>query len=211
MLYIPQAVLFVKWTRYMLPTLPFLYLLIGATVAYFLPKNKLTPILSLFMISTALIHSVSFVSITYLQPDTRIFAAKHLVNLLPRNTPILSEVYDLGIVPFNADFPHITLFNFYDLDTQPILVEQLTPLLSSQQAVILPSQRVLSTRRISPSQFPVSSAIYNSFFTQTEYKKLYETPCTVFCQIVYLGDPLTRFEQTASVFDRPTVYIFQKL
>ena len=209
-LLIPQAVLFVKWTRYMLPTLPFIYLLVGGVLFQFSKNRRVFIPLCMILVSVNILHSISYFSIAFLQPDTRVQASQKATTLLPADTPILSEMYDLGIVPFNEHFPKITLFNFYDVDTQPQLVEQFTQSRQANSAVILPSQRVLSTR-ISPMQFPVSSPFYQSLFNESLYKKLYSTPCQLLCQIVYLGDPIHRFEQTASVFDRPTIYIFQRL
>jgi hypothetical protein len=42
------------------------------------------------------------------------------------------------------------------------------------------------------------------------FHKIYETPCDIFCRITYLNDPIYSFEETANVFDRPTVFIFKK-
>ena len=58
---------------------------------------------------------------------------------------------------------------------------------------------------------PNGNLFYKSLlFRSSKFKKIYETPCDLLCRILYLGDPVNSFEQTANVFDRPTVMIFKK-
>ncbi|MDO8658226.1 MAG: hypothetical protein Q7K55_05785, partial [Candidatus Levybacteria bacterium] len=128
------------------------------------------------------------------------------------NAKIISEVYDMGIVPFNQYFQNIILFNFYDLDqTSSVGQAELNSLLSISDYIILPSQRILKTRLTNKNKFPVGNKFYTKLIDQTlGFKKIYETPCNIFCKIIYLGDPVLAFEQTANVFDRPSVFIFKK-
>ena len=61
-------------------------------------------------------------------------------------------------------------------------------------------------------KFPIGNKFYTSLLNEElGFEKIYETPCDIFCRIIYLGDPVFAFEQTANVFDRPTVFIFKKL
>jgi len=130
------------------------------------------------------------------------------------NAPILSEVYDLGIVPFNESFDNITLFHFYDLDNKSpdVTVNTLQKSLAESDYIILPSQRLLKTRLLQKQKFPRAHVFYTKLFNgDLGFTKIYETPCDIFCNITYLGDPLFGFEQTANVFDRPTIMIFKKI
>jgi hypothetical protein len=215
-----QAALFVKWTRYLVPTLPFLYLMIALTFSSVLSKYKTKQtertILSatlLFLISY--IFAISYLITAFVHTDTRVAAEAFAKQTIPKDSAIVSEVYDLGIVPFNEDFPNIQLFNFYDLDldpNSPLSNEStLTDSLEKAAYIIMPSQRVIKSRLLQPKSFPKANKFYTQLFNGSlGFKKIYETPCDIFCQITYLGNPSFRYEQTANVFDRPTVYIFKK-
>lgn len=157
------------------------------------------------------IYSYSYYSVVLAKPDTRVEASNWSVHTIPENSKILSEVYDLGIVPFNRYFQHITLFNFYDLDVLPERENDLSSLLNNTDYIILPSQRVSSVRLSHSSLYPKGNQFYKKLDDGTlGFKKIYETPCDFYCNILYLGNSLGSYEQTANVFDRPTLRIYEK-
>jgi 4-amino-4-deoxy-L-arabinose transferase-like glycosyltransferase len=214
-LFISQAIFFVKWTRYLVPTIPYICIMMAYTYVDLLNTKKYylsikTAITLIIVLS--FFYAACFTYFTYIQTDTRtqayVWAKKHI----PRNSSILSEVYDLGIVPFNDSFPNITLFNFYDLDTDKELSKNLSTQLAKSNYIILPSQRIAKSRLLYPTYFPRGNAFYTSlFWDKKRYKKIYQTPCNIVCKIVYNGDPVFGTEETATVFDRPTIYIFKRL
>ncbi len=208
--FLSQSFVFAKWTRYMLPTLPFVYLIVSYWVDQF-PKKK--NYLFGFLIFTSIIFSLSYFVTAFVEKDTRIQALEFAQNTIPSTAPILSEVYDLGIIPFNNSYHAITLFNTYDLDTQSLEYspENLRSALTHNDYIILSSQRVLKTRLLDVGNFPLGHRFYKDLLDgKLGFRKVYQTPCSVFCKIVYLGDPVFNFEQTSVVFDRPTIYIFKK-
>lgn len=210
LLFFSQAFLFVKWTRYMVPTLPFIYLLIAECVSA-LPK-KIQLITFSTLLGIGLLYSFAFLHTTYLVEDSRVVAASWANTHIPHETNALSEPYDLGLLPFNTYFSHIKLFEFYTFDENPtqnnMLYNQILPVTST---IILPSQRLVRSRRIYPYGFPLSSVFYaNLFKGKLGYQRVYETPCDILCQIVYIGNPITNIEETASVFDHPIVFIFNR-
>ena len=220
-LFLPQAFLFAKWTRYIIPTLPFVYLITAIgffNFIEFLNKKKHTLFnyqytgISLIII-ISLIFSVSYFITAFIREDTRIQASLWAKKNIPIDSRILSEVYDMGIVPFNRYFSNISLFNFYDLDQTPDIKSlELENFLSQSEYIILPSQRILKTRLINKDKFPIGNEFYKNLLSGSlDFNKVYETPCDIFCKITYLGNPVFSFEQTANVFDRPTVFIFKKL
>lgn len=75
--------------------------------------------------------------------------------------------------------------------------------------MILPSQRLLKTRLLDKKDFPKAYVFYQNLRDATGYKKIYETPCDIFCTITYMGSPVFSYEETVNVFDRPTIMIFQ--
>ncbi len=217
-LLIPQLVFFVKWTRYMVPTLPFIYL--GVTLSLSLLFNNLPvnfkkktratiSFVSILCIFSSVVWSAALIKTVYYSPDTRIEAAEHLKNTFPDDTHILSEVYDLGILPFNNHFSNITLFNFYDLEHDPNLLADLPSKLSTNDVIILPSQRIIKSRIENPQAFPLGNRLYESLNSSKQYNLIYKTDCDVMCTLLYLGDPVYGVEDTANVFDRPTLFIYR--
>ena len=105
-------------------------------------------------------------------------------------------MYDLGIVPFNTNFEkNITLFNFYDLETETAKQQQLYALIKQSQYVVLPSQRILQTRLSEKARFPKGHLFYQRLLHSTDYKLVYKTPCSQLCKILYLGDTMFTYEQ----------------
>lgn len=219
-LLLSQLVLFVQWTRYFVPTIPFFFLLISI----FLEKSitnlsqrmrsgrilKLVLLFSIMLLSA--LYTFAFLKTVYLSSDTRVAASDYARTTFPSSTKILSEAYDLGIVPFNSVFPSITLFNFYDLDNDSSVsnTKALKVALENSDIIILPSQRILKTRLQNSEAFPIGHAFYSTLSQGTpEFTKVYETPCDIFCNIVYLGNPVFSLEQTVNIFDRPTVFIYR--
>lgn len=201
-----QAFFFAKWIRYMVPTLPFAYLIIAIAISDFLKnlKSYVSSLVVIFIIAISLVFSLSYFVTVYGKPDTRVSGYLWAKENIPSNTKIISEVYDLGIIPFNQNFPSITLFNFYELDQKPFRLPQ-------TDYIILPSQRILRSRLANPNEFPNGHRFYKGLFEgNLGYEKIYETPCDFFCKIAYLGNPIFSFEQTSNVFDRPTVFIFKR-
>ena len=210
-LFLSNSLLFVKWTRYLLPTLPFIYIITGVALHDFFGKiksNTLKKTVVSALILTSAIYSFSFIKTVYINQDTRLEAARFAQNNIPKESLILSEVYDLGIIPFNSNFKDIKLFNFYDLDTNLLLEKELTNDINSRDYFVVPSQRIYKSRMINSHIFPKGNAFYSSLKTQ-KFSKVYQTPCDIFCKIVYLGDPIFSYEETTSVFDRPTVFIYK--
>ena len=214
-LFLSQALLFAKWTRYMVPTLPFIYLLI----ALFIDENrqkKLTIYLQIGKITAmtaSIIFSLSYFITTYIETSPWMKGAEFAKANVSIDSHVITEVYDLGTMIFNDTHHNVEQYNFYDLDTphSGLTFDSLQQKLSTADYIILPSQRILKSRFANPDKFPNGYAFYKSLLDGTlGYTKIYETPCSIFCKITYLNDPVFRFEQTANVFDKPTLFIYKK-
>lgn len=212
-IFISQSFLFAKWTRYIIPSLPYIYMMIGIAV-FDLKKHvsKLTfKIILSILVITGFIFSFSFLKTVRFDQDSRLAALSFAKHNISPNSSIISEVYDLGIVPFNSTYPNILLFNFYDLDNVADMNTALVQELKNRDYIILPSQRVYKPRIVNSDKFPKGNTFYSNLFSnKTSYKKIYETPCDIYCKILYMGDPVFHVEDTVNVFDRPIVYIFKK-
>lgn len=207
-----QAPLFTKWTRYMIPTLPSIYL-ITTYMLYKMKQDKYKNILVMLICLFCLLFSFSYVSTVFATPDTRIQASDWLRK--SRTSPqamIAADAYDLGILPFNNISSNISLINFYDLDNTSVEeANKIIAMISSYDYIVMPSQRIIGTRMASNKQFPRGNKFY-TLLTQEKagFHLVYTSACNSLCKLTYLNYPESSFEQTANIFDRPTVTIFKK-
>src|SRR5260221_5752299 len=101
-LFFSQAIQFAKWTRYMLPTLPFVYVFlslffqnvknafhnkIGRTIVSFLP---------FLCIGISFLYGYAYTQSTFLQEDSRVQGAQWAKKHIPLSAHILTEPYDIG-------------------------------------------------------------------------------------------------------------------
>lgn len=211
-----QVFLFVKWTRYVMPTLPFIYLILAIAATHSNSKKisrSLRSFSMLIIIIVCTLFAFSYFRTVFITTDSRIAAVTFAQHAIPVDATILSEPADLGVLPFQDAFPHITTFNFYELDNNSLdaTESQLQQQIATTQYIVLPSPRILQGRMENPTRFPKSYLFYKSLLNgNLGFHKIYETPCDIFCKITYLGDPVYWWEQTVTVFDHPTVFIFKK-
>lgn len=207
--FLPQAVLFVKWTRYIVPTLPFIFLCLAVflTSINLSGHKHLNKTLPFLLICNSIIYGFLYFSVVTTAEDSRIAATSWAHSNMPQNAHIVSEIYDMGITPFNTYFSNITLFNTYDLDMPGSKKD--TMLLEQAEYIILPSQRIFRSRIQNKKQFPNGYVFYEMLLSN-KFKKIYQTPCDMRCKFLYNGDPIFANEETITVFDRPILIIFQK-
>lgn len=218
-LVIPQAVLYVKWTRYMIPALPFMYLVLLVGIFLVYEKVKLLPrmlearsakyIALILMLIIQFLFTFAFVKTVYLSPDTREVAAKYASQFIDNQTLIVADVFDLGILPFNSKFTNLKLFDFYSIDRNPEISATLPSIIQNYEVYVAPSQRILKSRILHPKELPKGYAYYKDLIDGESGQLLYKTPCDVWCRLTYLGDPVFGVEDTANVFDRPTIFIYR--
>jgi 4-amino-4-deoxy-L-arabinose transferase-like glycosyltransferase len=214
--FLSQAFLFVKWTRYLIPSLPFIYLSISIFIMELkkysfdttLRKNLGNALIILCILSSIIWSNAYFIT-AFVQNDTRVTAMEWSKKHIPSTSHMLTEAYDIGTLPFQSYFSNITIFNFYDLDTTPSTQYDLQQVLEKSDFLLLPSQRIRKNRIVNPHSFPTGSTFYATLNKSNSFEKIYQTPCDIYCQITYLGDPIFRYEETTSVFDRPTIQIYQ--
>lgn len=220
-LFFSQAFYFAKWTRYYIPTLPFIYLILGigiAEMSNYIEKNILLKrnyiIKNIFIgiiCFISFIFSLSFFIDSYVLTHKAILASSWAKYNIPKDSRITTETFDLGITPFNDNFKNISLFDFYALDTDKKKSDELSNLLLKTDVIIFPGQRLTKSRIDHPEKFPVGFEFYNALLRgQTKFKKIYQTPCETLCKIAYIGN-VSNFEETASIFNRPTLTIYKKL
>lgn len=216
LLFIPNAFLFAKWTRYMLPTIPFIYLVVAIVLSKLQSKkNKLlvsaSTLFSSLLILISCIFALAYVKTVFFQNDPRIIAATYMNHNFQSINYMLTEPYDLGILPFYTLSPHMYPFDFYTLDQNSQTINDFTQKLVTADSILLPSQRLLRSRLLNKTTFPYGAAFYSHLLDGSlGFSQIYQTPCDFWCSIIYLNNPIFSYEETVSVFDRPTVLIFKK-
>jgi len=209
------SLLFVKWTRYMIPLIPFLYIIVAVFLYDIFEKIKdvgKRKLIILIPVLSSILFSVSFFITAYLYPHTTVSASSWFQAHYKHADSALAESYDIGITPFNSLVKEINFIDFYSIDNDEKMYENLELKLQTSEFIILPSQRILKSRIHNLKSFPRGFAFYNKLLhNKSNFKLVYKTSCNLLCQMAYVGDPIFANEETITVFDRPTVFIFKKI
>jgi hypothetical protein len=141
---------------------------------------------------------------TYFEPDIRLQASRWLVDRIPPQSRVLSEggnVVNLPVYPYSYE---VNNFDFYQLDTNPALEPQLYQYLNQAQYILVPSRRIFKNQN--NSRYPISNNYYHSLFSGRLGFSLVKT---FFLRNYFILNP-ENAEETFSVFDQPTIRVYQK-
>lgn len=223
--------LYVKWTRYMVPLLPFMVIISIVFVGKFLEDKyvitkKLGEIILYSLLAFTVVHGLNYFSF-YLKPDPRITASEWASSNLPNESIILSEIYDLGIIPWNSKFPveNITLYDIYKIDhpASTESVEELSLLLQDTDVIVLPSNRIYSSRSRLKDWYPNGYEFYRQLFDgslgfELEARFTRNTVLGDLKEDILGYDIKDEFEysfldpdESYKVFDRPTILVFKRV
>ncbi len=219
--------LYVKWSRYMVPLIPFLIIFGVITLlnlSYKFNKYARWTIQSLlFAISVfTIVQGLNFFTI-YLKPDPRLEAAKWLKEHSSEGDTYTGEVYDMGMTAFNAEVGsnNITELDYYHIDdgyTDQEEISSINETISNAEYIILPAERIYPTRYRLKDKYPNGYSHYYELFSGgMGFTKVGEFTRTTFLEDLfnirfYNGgyfSPLN-YDETFRVFDQPTVTIFRK-
>lgn len=211
---IPNSFIFVKWTRFMAPVFSILTIFailfilnIKNQILKLHIKNKKFMYFSLlfffFIISYLLIlPGVKYLFLVYLKPDVRFQATYWINKNIPVGSYVLSETANVVDIPLvNENNLEVISFNFYDLDSSPILQEELKKHLQKADYIFVPSRRVFYNHP--KSKYPILGKYYEDLFSgKLGFEKVAEFSSG-------LNDE--QAEETWSVFDHPTIRIYKKI
>lgn len=199
-LFLPNTFLFTKWYRYMTPTIPYLVLFLVFGINQ-VSNSKFKNMVLAVLIITSIVSSLNFMSI-YLRPDIRTTASDWINKNVATQATLLSEAGNVVDIPLYSGINTIN-FDFYNLDENSNLQNQLPNLLSQADYIIIPSRRIFKNQ--TNSLFPYSQKYYHALFNgQLGFNHL----------ITF--SPLPEFfnhenaEETFTVFDHPTIRLYQK-
>lgn len=219
--------LYVKWSRYVVPLIPFLIMFSVLTLANLSFKYK--GILRITLLSCLIVFSafsimqgLNFFSI-YLKPDPRIEAAKWLREDSKEGDTFAGEVYDMGMTAFNAEVgsSNITELNYYQIDdgyTDEQEMDLIDQVLRESEYIIIPAERIYPTRYRLKEKFPNGYEHYRKLFAgELGYTKVAEFTRTTLLEDLfqirfYNGGYFSalNYDETFRVFDQPTITIFKK-
>jgi len=207
--------LFVKWTRFMTPILPFFALFTTYAlekIYHHLIKKVSSPTilytLYFILLLLFLFPGILFFTSVYAKPDIRLSASQWTHQNIPENSIILSEagnVVDFPIPDIHQEkYLKVTNLDFYNLEKDPKLQKQLISALEQTDYIIIPSRRIFAN--LHPScQYPLTAKYYQSRFSNqlgfTLIKQFNPYPWEITDE---------KAEETWSVFDHPAIRIYQK-
>lgn len=202
--FIYQGQLFVKWTRFMVPILPVFSLLFAQTITSFYKPLQYILIVSSFLPGLFLFDLV------YGQPDVRQQFSSWAKKNLPENSIVLFEENNVVDLPLGKHSFQTISFNFYRLEEEDFQ-NQLSQLLELSDYLLIPSRRVFANH--SSAKFPNTANFYQKLFSEQlgflELKKFNPTS-RLWLANLYYAEAEKRAEETWTVFDHPTIRIYQK-
>ncbi|MDD4026637.1 MAG: glycosyltransferase family 39 protein [Candidatus Shapirobacteria bacterium] len=186
-LYVGQ--LFVKWTRFVSPLF-----FIGPFFCLFIFKKFKNVFLTFILIILMISPGIYFFQ-KYFLPDNRITASNWINSNIPLNSYILSESGNVINLPLFSSKFTVNNFDFYN----PENLSNLSAEINKSDYIIVPSRRVFKN---------------NFSLTQNYYQQLFSGEIG-FNEIKKFNNQKSLFlnsenaEETWSVFDHPTIRIYQ--
>ncbi len=211
-LFISSSFLFAKWTRFIVPTLPFFAIL---TVFFLQELKSIKQALSyssgVFLLFATMLWTMAFFSI-YTSPDVRIAASKWLESHTKPGSNFLVEGGNTVDLPLDGSFQRISL-DFYALEEDPLTREKIIDALYSSDYFLVQSRRIFYNHQRLRSLYPKTSNFYDALFNGQvgfeQIKEFHSYPkLSLFGFAVEFPDE--RAEETWSVFDHPVIRVFKK-
>ncbi len=212
--FLANAFLYAKWTRFMAPVIPIM-LVVAILFLFFIlakVKNKLGTIIAVALSLVFIIPGLAYFSI-YQQPDVRLTASEWINKNIPEGSLILSETGNVVDIPLdNPKSLRVISFNFYDLDSDKILQQELEQDLQQADYIFIPSRRIFMNHP--QDKYPLLGDYYNKLFSgKLGFSKIAEFHS--YPRISFLGQTLLEFpdeeaEETWTVFDHPVIRIYQR-
>src|SRR3990170_3532911 len=216
-LFLPNAILFAKWTRFIAPTFAFwsffaAHLIQSISETFKKRFSSVTGFFLYFLLVTTFLWAVMFFSI-YKRPDIRITATNWIIKNIPANSFILTEAGNMVEVPIWGGIDKKN-FDFYNLDENPSLDEELVTYLAKADYFIVQSRRMFTNHQRFPDKFPLTARFYDFLFSErlgfTKIKDFNSFPGLSFAgKTLAVNDEAA--EETWSVFDHPVIRIYKKV
>jgi hypothetical protein len=213
-LYIPNAFLFAKWTRFISPTFAFFVIFASFLLDKIYLKNKfISKLLTVILLIGTFLWTTAFFSI-YLHPDIRVTASNWIEKNFTENSTILIEGGNMIDVPFGGGKNYNRIgFDFYNLETDAQTRSSIAFGLEKTNYFLVQSRRVFMNHQRLPTLFPRTANFYDALFNgKLGFKQIKEFHSYPMLEIgnLKLEFPDEAAEETWSVFDHPVIRVFKK-
>lgn len=208
--FLAAGIWYAKFSRYMVPLLPFAAILAGKGAEVLLKrKGKIAGILGrwgvLGILGGQIAYAVFFANEVYGKENTRIAASRWIYQNIPARATICGEHWDdnlpLSIENFNADIYRKMELAVYDDDNQQ-KIDTLLNKTAGCDYIILSSRRVWYSIVRNPDKYPFTSQFYRDLFDERgNFKLVHEER--------RLND--NGADETFQSYDHPPVLIFEKI
>lgn len=211
-LFISNAFLFAKWTRFVAPTFPFFAIFTSYLLEKLTSKMRiLSYSLTFILLLSTILWSTAFFSI-YTNPDVRITASDWLRSHAKAGSTFLVEGGNTIDIPLNGNFQRISL-DFYPLEQDLLTRERIADALYSSDYFLVQSRRVFMNHQRLPKLYPKTAHFYDALFSgKLGFKQIKEFHSFPKLEVIgyklEVADELA--EETWSVFDHPVIRIFKK-
>src|SRR3989344_545743 len=211
-LFILNAFLFAKWTRFIAPTFPFFAIFAAFFLNKLYARNRfVSNLLTIVLLVATFLWTTAFFSI-YLRPDVRITASNWIEKNFPENSTILVEGGNMIDIPLKGNFKRIG-FDFYKLEADAQTRSKIATGLEETDYFLIQSRRVFMNHQRLPTLYPKTASFYNSLFdNKLGFEQVQEFHSYPMLELgnFKLEIPDETAEETWSVFDHPVIRIFKK-
>ena len=213
-----NSFLFTKWVRFVHQTIPFLVIFsfygiykIQQSFQNKITHKILTAFLTTLLIIPSILWGIMFFSI-YKKDDIRITASHWLNNSIPKGSVILTETGNTIEVPIGRGY-QVVPFDFYNVDNNPLLYQNLINDIYKSDYFIIQSRRIFFNHN-DKKQFPVVYNFYDNLFSGKlgfkEINTFASFPKLNIGKFVYpVNDEGA--EETWTVFDHPVIRVYKKI
>lgn len=212
-LFLPNAFLFAKWTRFIAPIFPFfgIFAVISIHALANQTKRSLYYLLTGLLIAISALWTIAFFSI-YTNRDIRITASEWLEAYAKPGSSFLVEGGNTVDLPLKGNFQRISL-DFYTLENDPMTREKIINALYSSDYFLVQSRRVFMNHQKLATLYPKTSRFYDALFDgRLEFKQVIEFHSFPMLAVgswkLEVADESA--EETWSVFDHPVIRVFKK-
>ncbi len=211
-IFIPNAFLFAKWTRFIVPTFPFFAIFAGFFLEALVRKKRSAYYFlgGVLVFGTAL-WAMAFFSI-YTNHDIRIVASEWLESHVRQGSSFLVEGGNTADLPLRGNFQRTSL-DFYALEDDALTRGRIIDAMHSSDYFLVQSRRVFYNHQRLPRLFPKTARFYDALFDGKmgfeQIKQFSSYPKFSFLGLS-LEFPDENAEETWSVFDHPVIRVFKK-
>jgi len=203
-----NSFLYTKWTRFMLPILPFLVL---PSVYFLKTLDKESKLAAKICLLLAILPGVIFMEMYFL-PDIRLKTSQWMEKNFSETDFIFNESGNVVDLPIGVRKNlQIKNFDFYSLEEGEKSEErelELKDLIARADYILVPSRRIFANRLNHPDEFPKTAAYFRKLFTgNLGFIFLRDFRRFNFFEELLVGSDLNS-EETWTVFDRPTARVF---